>query len=216
MENSQAHITLYTLIGEFDRVKKALTDQFAQMTKEIINSSDENDVESFTIHLLEGTDIQININHNPAFIKQHIFDMYNFFAEVKCANQKLHEGVLAQIRVFNCVVGCSFELGSDQERINYIVNAIFTAAKDVNGLVLMPDMRLFRGEGKLVFSAEGNSDFEEYTPIGNTDFIDSGAEESPDDVARKERSFAILEEKSIPYLSHLPTSVMESEAELRS
>ena len=214
-KNSQVHITLYTLIGNFERVRKALTEQFAKVTKEIIDSP-ESDMESFTIRLLEGTEIQININHNPVFIKQHISGMYGFFADVKCDNKKLHESVLAQIGVFNCVVGCSFELDSDQERTNYIIDAIFTAAKDVNGLVLMPDMSLFRGERKLVFSAEGNSDFEEYTPIGNTDFIDSGAEESPDDIARKERSFAILEEKGIPYLSHLRASVVESEAKLRS
>ena len=209
------HITLYTLIGDFTRVKKALIGNFADMTNEVADSSNDNDVECFTIHLKDDSDIKISVNHNRAFISQHISGMYNFFAEVKCDNQKLHQGVLKQIEAFNCVASSSFELDDNENRTNYIINTMLAAAKDVTGLVLMPDMRLYNGDGKLVFSAEGGSDFEEYIPIGNADFIDNRAKETPSDIARRERSIAVLKEKGIPYFPPLRSAVTESEAKPR-
>ena len=213
--NNQVHITLYTLIGKFDRIKQTLIDQFADMTNELTGSFDENDEKRFIIRLKDDSDIQININHNQAFIGQHIPGMYNFFAQVACENQQLHQAVLNQIGAFNCVAGTSFELDENEDRTNYIIDTLFAAAKQINALVLMPDMRLFTGEGKLVFSTEGKSDFNEYVPVGNADFIDSREEETPADRARKERSIEVLEEKGIPYFPQLRATVMESEAKLR-
>ncbi|MCL1926780.1 MAG: DUF4272 domain-containing protein [Syntrophorhabdaceae bacterium] len=209
--NNQAHITVYTCIGKFERVKKTLVDQFANMSKEVTDSVDENGVESFVVRLKDDSDIQLSINTNQGFIGHHIHDMYNFFANVECENKKLLQSVLHQIQVFNCVIGGSFNLDDDKNRTNYIVNTMFAAAKDINGLVLMPDMRLFDSDGKLVFSAEGESDFNEYTPIANADFIDGSV-----DTARKERSIAVLKEKGIPYMPQLRAAVMESEAKSRT
>ena len=214
--SNQTHITLYTLIGKFERVKKALTDHFSGMAREVTDSVDEHGEERFVIRLKDESAITININHNKEFLSQHIPGMYNFFAQVECENQKLRQGVLNQIETFNCAAGSSFELDTNEDRTNYIVNSMFAAANDINGFVLMPDMRLFTCDGKLLFSAEGKSDFDEYTPIGNADFMDSGFEETPADIARKERSIAVLEEKGIPYFPHLRAAVTEAEAKLRS
>ena len=83
-------------------------------------------------------------------------------------------------------------------------------------MVLMPDMRLFGADGKLVYSAEGESDLEDYIPIGNADYIDSRIEETRADTARRERSIAVLKAKGIPYLQQLYVTVPESEAKLRT
>lgn len=214
MTDDRINIALYTLIGKFERVRKALTDSFAGMTREVIDVSDEDGMESFIIRLHDGSDISINIDRGPAFISEYISAMYSFFAGAECADQKLHQSVLDQIGAFNCAAGISFEPDGGG-RTDSIISAALAAAGDISGLVLMQDMRLLDSEGRLVFSAEGNSDFKEYMPIGNADFFDSRAEVSPADTARRERSFAALEEKSIPYLPNLPAAVMESEAELR-
>ena len=217
MENNrQTHITLYTAIGKFDRVKQALIGQFANMTQEIKHLGDGKGVESFSICLKDGSEIKIDINTGKDFIEQHVHGMYNFFAQVKCENRELHQGVLNQIRVFNCVVGSTFELDKNEDRTNFIINTMFAAANDFNGIVLMPDMRLFNGNGEVIFSTEGCGDFEKYTPMGNADFIDTSAEETQSDADRKGRSIAILAEKGIPYIPHLRATVMESEARIRS
>jgi hypothetical protein len=144
--------------------------------------------------------------------------MRNFFAQVpvSCENQNVRESVLRQIQVFNCMAGSTFELDDNEDRTNYIINSMLAAAGEINALVLMPDMRLFSAEGKLVYSSEGKSDFEEYTPIANADFLDSRFEESPADIARRARSIAVLEEKGIPYLPQLYVAVPEAEAKPRS
>ena len=201
----QAHITVYTLIGRPERVKGSLTARFSEMTKKVGHPKTGDDgVESIIITLRDGSDIKVNINSNKDFIQRHIGGMYNFFAQVKCENRELHQSVLHQIEVFNCVVGVSFDLDDNEDRTNYIVGTMFGVAEDINGLVLMPDMRLLRHDGELVLSAEGESDLSEYIPTGNADFLDGQAEDTPADTVRRERSITVLKEKGIPYLPQLP------------
>ena len=214
--NNRAPITIYALIGDSTRVKKALTERFADMTDDVTESIVENGTESFSILLKDGTTVESQANTGNDMVGQQIPGMYNFFAQAECENRKLHESVLKQISVFNCIIGNTYELNGDESRTNRIVDRFFTAAGDINGLVLLPDMRLFSADGKLVFSMAGESDYEEYIPIGNADVIDSAAEETPDDLARKERSIALLEKKGIPFFSYLRAPVMESEARIKS
>ena len=64
MDDAKTHITLYTLIGKFERVKVALLAQF------------------------------------------------------DCENKKLREGVLRQIRAFNCLAGSGFASDGNEARTN--------------------------------------------------------------------------------------------------
>jgi len=214
-DNNKIHITIYTVIGDFSRVKKALTCQFSSVSKNVGNSAIENGGEDFVIRLKDDSEIAFHVQSNKEVLGKQTVGMANFFAQVKCKNSKLHESILDQIRVFNCIIGSSFELDDNEDRSDFIVNTMFEVAKDINGIVLMPDMCLFNGDGKLLLSMEGESDFDEYTPVGNADFLDSGAEETQSDIARRERSIAVLEEKSIPYIPYLRAALMESEAKLR-
>ena len=210
--SNRAPITLYTSIGDSARVKKALAERFSDMTDKVTDSIIENGTESFSIHLKDGSVVESHVNTGEDFISRQIPGMRNFFAQVECENQELHQSVLKQISVFNCIVGNTYELNDDENRANYIIKTFFNAAGDINGLVLTPDMRLFSSDGKLVFSVEGKSDYDKYIPIANADVLDSDAEETPADLARKERSIALLEEKGVPYIAHLRAAVMESEA----
>ena len=212
METNQTHITLYTLIGNFERIQDALTAHFADMTEIVTDNGDG----GFTIRLKDGSDIVISVATDREFMNNHLVGMHNFFAQAACENEKLREGVLRQILAFNCMASGGFGLDDNEDHTNYIVNTMFAAAKDINALVLMPDMRLFSAEGKLVYSAEGESDLEDYIPIGNADYIDSRAEEKPVDAARRSRSIAALEEKGVPYFPRLPVAMPESEAQLRT
>ena len=213
---NQTHITLYTLIGKFERVRKSFEGRFSNMTKEISASTEEGDMERFVIQLQDDSNFEVNINHDAEYISQQIPGMCNFFAQVECANQKLQHSVIDQIRAFNCVIGTTFELYENKERTDYIVNTMFAVANELNAIVLMPDMRLFTGEGKLLFSTDGSSDFEEYMPIANADYLDNKAEEAQADIERRERSIAFLKKRNIPYFPQLRAAVVESEVKLRS
>ncbi|MCL2148652.1 MAG: DUF4272 domain-containing protein [Methanomassiliicoccaceae archaeon] len=206
-DDNQACLTVYTLIGKPERVKDRLTARFEEMAEGVDSTAGEGDgVERVVIRLRDGTEVVVHVNTGDGFIRQHIGGMQGFFARADCDNKELRQSVLRQIQVFNCVVGCSFEMNDDTDRTNYIVNTMFAVAGDINGIVLMPDMRLLCPDGSLLYSAEGKSDLTEYVPIGNADFIDGPVEESPADVARRERSIAALEEKGIPYLPQLPAA----------
>jgi hypothetical protein len=208
--------TIYTLIGRTERVKETLISKFAIMTKEVSAPLYADGAESFVIHLRDNSDVVVTVSSGREFINRHISGMYGFFAGIKCKNKELHNSVLAQIQAFNCVTGISFGTTVNESRTNYILSVLFDTAKDINGLILTPERCLFTGEGKMVLSPEGISNFDEYVPIGNSDYLDDAAEESPSDAARRERSAAILKEKGIPYIPHLRSAVRESEAKLRT
>ena len=98
----------------------------------------------------------------PDFIASHISGMANYFSQVKTPLVGLKENVLLQIRVFNCVTGITFDLNDNEDRTNYILNRLFEIAGDVNGFLLYPSMQIFTGEGKLLFSAKGESQLTEF------------------------------------------------------
>ena len=211
------NVTLYTCIGDFGRIHETVKRQFSKITKAAGNTTPNENGEEFNITLQDDTNIKFYIVTKQGHIKQQMPGMCNYFAQVQCENQELHENVLRQIEVFNCIIGSNFDTDDDDDnRTDYIINTMFAVAEDINALVLMPNMSLFNSKGKLVLSVDGKSDLESYTPIANSDFLDKGAEEMPADLARKERSIKILMDKNIPYISHLRSAVTETEAKLRS
>ena len=44
----------------------------------------------------------------------------------------------------------------------------------MKGYLLYPNMHLYDGEGKLVFSREGESELTEFTPVAHADLLDGG------------------------------------------
>ena len=215
-KSNQSVVTMYTVIGDFGRIRDTLTATFADAVDGVEDAQAEGtSSEAFSLRLRDNAKIDVFINHAQSFIKTHISGMHGFFAQVQCANESLHQSVLAQIRVFNCVCGITFSVDTDVQ-FNYILDGLFAAAKGLNAVILTPDMRLLNSDGLLILSSDGKSDFNEYTPIGNADYINSTAEMSPADEARRQRNIAALEEKGIPFIRHLPLAASEAEAAIRS
>ena len=81
-----------------------------------------------------------------------------------------------------------FDLNDNEDRTNYILNRLFEIAGDVNGFLLYPSMQIFTGEGKLLFSAKGESQLTEFIPVGNADLLDGNyQEETQADVENRSR-----------------------------
>ncbi len=211
----KANVTLYTVIGDPNRIVKAIQERFKEMAEELVCED-----ETVDLTLPDGTHVIFSIKHRrskPDFIASHTSGMANYFSQVKTPLAELKENVLCQIRVFNCVTGITFDLNDNEDRTNYILNRLFEIAGDVNGFLLYPSMQIFTSEGKLLFSAKGESQLTEFIPVGNADFLDGNRpEEAQADVERRLRSIALLEEKHIPYMEYLRSEVLESEARLRS
>lgn len=234
-------MTLYTAIGDPERIPEAVKKLFAAVTATF---STEN--EKTTLTLQDDTRITFHLSHTrdkAAFIDMHTTGMANFFAQAKTANPTLQEKVLQQIRSFNCVVGIVFETDDNAGRTNFIINTLFDLANEVNGYLLYPDMRIYNKEGKLVFSREGESELQDFMPVANADLSDTGHLRETDadteeaqrprkteatslkarrprqtaaDRERRKRSIEILKKQGIPYRQHIPGETTENETRLKT
>lgn len=211
----KANLTLYTAIGDPERIPAAIQELFSMVVKDFQKEED-----ITTLTLQDDTQISFHLSHastKPEFIEMHTGGMANYFAQAETDNQTLKEQVLQQIRCFNCVVGIVFGTDDNNERTNYIINTLFDVADKINGFLLYPNMCIYNSKGKLVFSSKGESEFSEFIPTANADLLDGNRpEESEADRERRERSIAILKEQGIPYIEHLLSDALESEAHLKS
>jgi len=208
------HIVLYTLIGDFGRVRAALLARFADQTVGVVPFQDSENTDAFGIQLRDGSTLHVRINTDPAFFQQHIPGMYGFYARVPCQDQKLHEAVLQQVRLFNCLASVAFE--PSPERHSYVVGTLFGVAEDLAALVFMPDGSLYTSAGTLLLATDGRSDLTEYHPVANADWLDGTAVPAPADTARRDRSIAALVQRGIPYLPELYPAMPESDVNVRS
>lgn len=211
----KANLTLYTVIGDPKRIQNTVQQLFAPVTK-IFDTEDERTI----LTLQDNSQITFHLSHvqNKAeFIEMHTGGMANYFAQANTENQELKENVLRQILCFNCVVGIVFATDDNEERTRYIINTLFDLAHEVNGYLLYPNMHIYNGEGKLVFTNTGESELTEFIPTANTDLLEGGRpEETANDRARRERSLALLKQQGVPCLDQLKGEVLESEVHLKS
>ena len=171
----KVNLTLYTVIGDPDRIPAGARKLFQGVAKSVSTEDDRT-----VIFLQDDTSIVLNLSHRqgkPDFIASHVQGMADYFSQAEADSEEVKQNILRQIACFNCVVGIVFETDDNAARTNYIVNTFFDLAQEVNGFLLYPNMHIYNGQGKLVFSIEGKSDLKEFTPIGNADVLDCGRSE---------------------------------------
>ena len=211
----KANLTLYTVIGDFNRVAESMRARFQEVTKMFTPEDDR-----WMIVLQDDSMIRcsmIQVRDQAEQVAEHTEGMANYFAGVETSLTAIKEEVIRQIQCFNCVVGIEFELDDNRDRTNYIVNTFYDVAGDVNGFLLYPSMSLFDGKGKLLFSVKGESEYETFRPVANADLLEVDRPEAGDvDLARRDRSIARLKEAGVPYMEHLPCEVMDCEAVIKS
>lgn len=77
----KANVTLYTVIGDSNRIVEAIRERFKEMTKEFVCED-----ETIDLTLPDGTHVIFSIKHRmskPDFIASHISGMANYFSQVK-------------------------------------------------------------------------------------------------------------------------------------
>ena len=211
----KAVLTLYTAIGKPDRIPEAIQKHFQGVTSDLETNGEET-----KLTLQDDSTITFNLSHqqdNAEFIDNHIGGMANFFSQAETEQADLKANVIRQIQCFNCVTGITFYLDENEDRTEFILNSIYRIAKDIRGFILYPSMQIYTSEGKLLFSAEGESELTEFRPIANADLLEMNRpEETEADKARQQRSITRLEAKNVPYMEHLRATLNETEAKVKS
>ena len=144
----KAHLTLYTVIGSPQHILTGIQSLFAPVIQSVDTEADQ-----IRVTLQDDSLLVFHLSHvreKAGFIEMHI------------------EGM------FNCVVGIVFETDDNNDRTRYLINTLFDLAHQVKGYLLYPNMHLYDGEGKLVFSREGESELTEFTPVAHADLLDGG------------------------------------------
>ena len=199
----KANLTLYTVIGDFSRVAESMRVRFQEVTKMFTPEDDR-----WMILLQDDTMIRCSMMESGSRadqVTEHTEGMANYFAQVDTPLTAIKEEVIRQIQCFNCIVGIEFELDDNRDRTSYIINTFYDVADDINGFLLYPSMSLFDSKGKLLFSVKGESEYEAFRPVANSDLLEVGRPEERDvDQARRERSLVRLKEAGVPYMEHLP------------
>lgn len=211
----KAVLTLYTAIGNPARIPTVIQQAFEGVIKGMDTGNG-----SIVLFLQDDSQIVFNLSHEsekPDFITSHIGGMANFFAQAETGNEELKKNVILQIQCFNCVMGITFGIDENEERTNFIYGAFFEMAEQLRGFLLYPDMEIYTGQGKLLFSINGQSELETFAPIANADLLDADRPEPAEaDKARAQRSIDKLKKKGIPFIEHLRCEILESEAVVKS
>lgn len=202
-----AAIRLYACRRDISVIGPIFEKAFAEQLQKLdaLNSN------TFVMTLKDGTFLQIHITSNTQRGMAQIYHIAGLFSNSPLKNAELKEKILQQIKLFNCIVKLKFVLNDDEKRTNAIMQSIYTAAKAITAFVLTPSMELFHYDGRLLIDTEGNSAFETFSPIAASDFLYNNKQPSPSDIARKEKSIAVLKQKKIPYLENLPSAALESD-----
>lgn len=209
-EEKQAVLTVYACRRNSDDVSEHMADILKDTVvdrKEIEGGTEFilQDGSAFRIHIMDGRQTQ-----------SHAAGMAGFFSQAPLSNEKVKKSVIQQIALFNCVTGIEFTLNDDDNRTEYLVVAVYLLAVRLNGFVLHPNMYLYRSDKKLLISADGKTDFEEYIPQADSSILDKDIEEEQADIDRRERSQKKCRDMGIPYAEHLKASVYESECTVPS
>lgn len=146
----------------------------------------------------------------------HITSMEGFFLNAPVADEELKKSLVQQMVYFNSVIGIEFTIDDNQDRTEFLIVGVYLLAVKLEGFVLHPNMYLFRYDKKLLISADGKTDFTEYTPVGESTFMDKDIPEEQEDIDRRMRSIEKCKSMGLPVMETLKASVYESECVIPS
>lgn len=109
-------------------------------------------------------------------------------------------GLVRQFATFNTMMEIMFADDGNDTRLDNILLRVIKAVGVLNGVIVMPNLNILDGEGNMVFSYKGRSDFDDYPPLAPASVgvgVDSNAP-SIQDENRYRISANILQEKSVP------------------
>ncbi|WFD11781.1 DUF4272 domain-containing protein [Tepidibacter hydrothermalis] len=211
-EKKRGVLTLYSVTLDSKNIFDVIKEEFSEVTKSIQTIDG-----GLKIIFKDGTDIEFNLSDDINHVTTQTNGMANFFSKSPIENEKILQQAMLQISMFTCIVGIGFELNDDEKRTNYIVNTIYEIANKTQSFILYPSMKLYTSEGKLLISIDGETDFEKYYPISNSDLLKRDIKPSCNDEERYRKIIKECDEKKIPHTDFmLSTQIMENEVKVTS
>lgn len=122
----------------------------------------------------------------------------NLIQNIDTDKPKVKSYIVNQLSSYNSLIGIAFVDNDNKALLNFIWETIFLTVSQLNGVVLLSNRDLFDGQGNLLFSHDGKSDFTE------------------NDAFRFSKSIQILEEKSIKFTNANSFNLKENDCKLRS
>lgn len=211
---NQINFTLYCATGNSAKAPALIQEVFDDACKNL--EAGQGGEYKCVLTLQDDTEMTFHVNADPAFLQRHLPGMAGFYSQNPMKSEGLHQSVLQQIAIFNCVIGVVFDDTGDENRLNYLIFSLFRLAEKMVAFVFVPDGRLMTHEQKVLAAPDGSSDFDEFFPIAATDLIHSPEPERPEDAARRERSIAALVARGIPPAENLPVVVRQQDALTRT
>lgn len=209
-ESNRAVLTVYACRKGTDDVAEQMVDILKDT---VIEKKDTKDGAEFTLQ--DGSAFTLHIM-NSGEVHGHTAGMAGFFSRAPIASEEVKKAAIQQIMLFNCVVGIEFTVDGSNDRTDYLVVAVYLLAVKLKGFVLHPNMYLYRGDKKLLISADGKTDFEQFSPEADSSILEKDIPEEQADIDRKRRSIEKCKAMGIPYMENLKAAVYESECVIPS
>ncbi|MFS0837412.1 DUF4272 domain-containing protein [Paenibacillus sp. 1P03SA] len=193
--------TLYISIKGYEKITEAIRTAFGD--KQVQTSPDGGQITVVDKKLFGKTTVTFSLmtlESNPDEFQPMIRGMYGFFSQIETPHEHIQDKVLRQITGLNAAVG----IVSSKEIDTDTMNRILDAASRVHAVLFLPTGQLLDPEGKVILSAQGESEVEDFTVTVSTDLIDAHIQSSPSAEARKERNMLLLKEQGVPVIEHLP------------
>lgn len=73
------NITLYTVIGDFGRVREAILKHFSDVLERMEPLEDEANEDAFRLVFHDNTWLKIDVKHQKSFIREHIRERYAMY-----------------------------------------------------------------------------------------------------------------------------------------
>lgn len=209
-QSEPAVLTVYANHGSYDDIPDIMT---GIMGSTIIEKKLNSDSAEFILQ--DGSSFKLHFMDKKQ-IGAHITSMEAFFLKAPVSDEKLKKSLVQQMIYFNSVIGIEFTINDIDDRTEFLILSVYMLAVKLEGFVLHPNMQLYRADRKLLISADGKTDFTEYTPKGESTFMDKDIPEGQEDIDRRLRSIEKCKSMGLKVMDTLKAAVYEAECVIPS
>lgn len=154
-------VTLYTCRKDLKNIPSLIEETFSIIHEQFCKETENH----YAAHLKDGSSMNFHITMKKEEIEAQTKGMANFFSQAPLENLEVKEAVLAQILMFNCIIGIGFQINEQMERNQFLMETINQLALRLPALILYPNMALYHFDGRLLLSLDGRSEFQTYCPM---------------------------------------------------
>ncbi len=212
---------IFTLLARTTASLKNVADILKDTLGEVVEGVEENkDRNEYNYTLQDGSILTLTIPEHVNTrekLTSQLNAIGNYYNAIETEHEQIKEALVAQIGLWNTMMTITFVNTGDESRLNYLYLCAIRAAKTISGYLMLPELSILNGDGKLVFSPDGNTQVEELHPIAAADsVVQHESEPTEADLARYKKSVEIIKAQGLECMENIKLALQESEFNLRS